>query len=38
MAMLGDPNKIMEAARENIEAGKYSMEEMQAIVPQIFQA
>lgn len=37
LAMLGDPNKIIEAARKNIEAGKYSVEEMQAIVPMIFQ-
>ena len=37
LAMLGDPSRILEAARENIEAGKYSMQEMQAIVPMIFQ-
>jgi heterodisulfide reductase subunit D len=34
---LGDAGKIIEAARENIEAGKYSIEEMQAIVPMILQ-
>jgi heterodisulfide reductase subunit D len=38
LAMLGDPNKIIEAAKENIEASKYSLEEMQMIVPQIFQS
>ena len=37
LAMLGDPSRILEAARENIEAGKYNMQEMQAIVPMIFQ-